>query len=81
MLLMVYLVPEAFVNTQGLGAEAVADPQVVHEVGQVDGPHALRQLQLAAGHLEVLVADRMEVPGGGHRVVRWRVRVALPTFI
>lgn len=43
---------------------------MVHEVGQVDGPHALRQLQLPAGRLEVLVTDGMEVPAGGRREVK-----------
>lgn len=55
-----YLVPKTLINAQGLRAEAVPESQVVHEVGQVDGPHTLGQLQLRARLLKVLVTDRME---------------------
>lgn len=35
---------------------------MAHEVAQVDGPHALRELQLPACSLKVLLAYWMEVP-------------------
>lgn len=54
--------PEALVNTQCLSAEAVPDPQLAHEVGQVNCPHALRQLQLPASTLKLLITHRVEVP-------------------
>lgn len=56
-----YLVPKTLINAQGLCAEAVPESQVVHEVGQVDGPDTLGQLQLRARLLKVLVTDWMEI--------------------
>lgn len=57
-----YLIPEALVNTQCLSAEAVPDPQLAHEVSQVNCPDALRQLQLPASTLKLLITHRVEVP-------------------
>lgn len=57
-----YLIPEALIDTQSLRAEAVFESKMGHEVGQVNGPHALRELQLPARSLKLLIADRMEVP-------------------
>lgn len=57
-----HLSPKALIDAQRLRAEAVPDLQVVHEVGQVDGPHTLGQLQLPARLLKVVLTDWVQIP-------------------
>lgn len=59
-----YLIFKAFIYTESLRAKAVLDSKVAHEVGQVNGPHALRELQLPACSLKLLITDCVEVPAG-----------------
>lgn len=69
MLLVKGLVSKALIYTQSLCAKAVFDSQMAHEVGQVNSPHALCQLQIPAHPLKLLIADWVEVledhPGTG----------------
>ena len=57
-----YLVFKALVHAKSLSTKLVSDSEMTHEIRQVDGPHALRQLQLPAGTLEVWLTDGVKVP-------------------
>lgn len=43
---LMYLVPEALVHTERLCVEAMSDPQLTHEISQVNSPHTFRDLQV-----------------------------------
>lgn len=50
-----HLVPEALVHAESLCAEAVSDPQLTHEISQVNSPHALCELQVQTRSLKFLL--------------------------
>lgn len=61
MFLIEGLIPKALINAQSLCAKAVSESKMAHEVGQVNSPHTLCQLQIPACSLKLLITDGMEV--------------------
>lgn len=57
------LVLVALVHPQGLCAETMLHPKMTHQVGQIDGPDALRHLEVLNGFLELVVVQEVQVPG------------------